>query len=130
MNLSDEFRDEIRSLLDGGRKIDAIRRYREETGADLKQAKDAVEAIERGETAPTVEPPNEEFEREILQLMEGGQKIEAIKLYRQQTGRDLKAAKDAVEALAAKHHLRVPQGRGCLGVVLLAAAVVVAIVLW
>jgi ribosomal protein L7/L12 len=129
MDLSDEFCAEIRSLLEGGRKIDAIRRYREETGADLKQAKDAVEAIERGEAAPTVEPPSEEFEREILQLMESGQKIEAIKLYRQQTGRDLKAAKDAVEALAARHHVCVPQGRGCLGVVLVAAAVVVAILL-
>ncbi len=39
----------IQQLLDRGRKIEAIKLYREQTGAGLKEAKEAVEAIERGE---------------------------------------------------------------------------------
>lgn len=34
---------EVRSLADVGQKIQAIKRHREVTGADLKEAKDAVE---------------------------------------------------------------------------------------
>jgi ribosomal protein L7/L12 len=38
--------DEIRELVRSGRKIEAIKIYRERTGAGLKEAKDAVDAIE------------------------------------------------------------------------------------
>jgi large subunit ribosomal protein L7/L12 len=34
----------VRQLADGGRKIEAIKLHREETGLGLKEAKDAVEA--------------------------------------------------------------------------------------
>ncbi len=37
---------EVRALLRAGRKIEAIKRYREVTGVGLKDAKDAVEAME------------------------------------------------------------------------------------
>ena len=43
-----DFDAELRSLLADGRKINAIKRYREETGAGLTEAKQAVEALERG----------------------------------------------------------------------------------
>ncbi len=39
---------EIRSELDAGRKINAIKLFRETFGAGLKDAKDAVETLERG----------------------------------------------------------------------------------
>ena len=38
--------DEVRAHLAAGRKIQAIKAYREQTGAGLKDAKDAVEALE------------------------------------------------------------------------------------
>jgi hypothetical protein len=60
--------------------------------------------------------------------MQGRKKIEAIKLYRQQTGAGLKEAKDAVEALAAKHGIIAAKGAGCAGMVLL--MVVVSIGVW
>ena len=41
------------------------------------------------------------LEDRILPLLQSGEKIEAIKLYRQKTGLGFKEAKDAVEALAA-----------------------------
>ncbi|EGX60855.1 hypothetical protein SZN_05357 [Streptomyces zinciresistens K42] len=37
---------EVRALLHDGRKVEAVRLYREITGAGLKEAKDAVDAME------------------------------------------------------------------------------------
>ena len=39
--------------------------------------------------------------KEVVELVRAGKKIEAIKLYREITGMDLKEAKEAVEAIAA-----------------------------
>lgn len=38
--------EEIRGLLAAGRKIEAIKLYRERTGVGLKEAKDAVESMD------------------------------------------------------------------------------------
>ncbi len=43
--------------------------------------------------------PNEGLDRQIVELMRSGQKIQAIKLYREQTGAGLKESKDYVEGL-------------------------------
>jgi len=43
--------------------------------------------------------PNQGVDEKIMELMKSGQKIEAIKLYREQTGVGLKEAKDYVEGL-------------------------------
>lgn len=76
---------------------------------------------------------NEQAKR-IGAALEAGNKIEAIKLYREFTGSDLRAAKDAVEALIAELVQREPQkyaklnqpAQGCspilLAVVVLALA--------
>jgi hypothetical protein len=49
--------EQIRQLVRTGNKIGAIKLYREQTGAGLREAKDAVEAIERGEVpAVLIEP--------------------------------------------------------------------------
>jgi hypothetical protein len=84
-----------------------------------------IEALERGEAMPTTTPGDSALEREIVSLMEGGKKIEAIKLYREQTGTGLKEAKDAVESIAAERHI-MPSKSGCLGVVLLLMLISVA----
>ncbi|MGH9943907.1 MAG: ribosomal protein L7/L12 [Pyrinomonadaceae bacterium] len=39
--------EQVKSLLRGGNKIEAIKVYREASGRGLKEAKDAVEGIER-----------------------------------------------------------------------------------
>ena len=56
----------------------------------------------------------------MVSLLERGQKIEAIKLYRERTGAGLKDSKDAVEALAERRGIVISQGAGCFGVVLVA----------
>ncbi len=57
--------------------------------------------------------PND-FEKEIVSLVRQGQKIAAIKLYREQTGSGLAEAKNAVESLAAGQHIeqRSPEADG------------------
>lgn len=44
LELPTELDTEIRELLDHGNPIQAIKRYREETGVDLKTAKQAIDA--------------------------------------------------------------------------------------
>ncbi len=97
---------QVRSLIERGNKIGAIKQYRELTGLGLKEAKDAVEAIERGQAPPAVASPRAQPPapaRLVLphsrELLKANRKIEAIKLYRGATGLGLKEAKDAVEAI-------------------------------
>ena len=73
------------------------------------------------ESSPREEPSEgdlNDFEKQILGLMKGQKKIEAIKLYRKNTGCGLKEAKDAVEALGARYGIE-SKGVGCAGVLLL-----------
>ena len=46
-NEQDGFEDELKELIFSGQKIAAIKLYREKTGLGLKEAKDAVDAMER-----------------------------------------------------------------------------------
>lgn len=91
----------VEDALRAGQKIEAIKRYREQTGASLAQAKDAVEAIERGLAPSEPEPrsPSTVELGEVRALLNAGNKLEAIKRYRALTGVGLKEAKDAVEAM-------------------------------
>ncbi|NLX96112.1 MAG: hypothetical protein GXY83_08045 [Rhodopirellula sp.] len=118
------FEVDLRLLLANGKKIEAIKLYRERTGAGLAEAKEAVEAFEQGESLPKTEAPSSDVDREVVSLLEQGKKIQAIKVYRERTGVGLKEAKDAVDAIAAERHILAPSGSGCLGIVLLFLMVV------
>ena len=89
---------EVRASLANGRKIEAIKLYRELTGVGLKEAKEAVEAMMAAPSAAPVPSSNLDLEP-VRALMIKGRKIEAIKLYRELTGVGLKEAKEAVEAM-------------------------------
>ena len=116
---------ELQALVAAGRKIEAIKRHREMTGAGLAEAKDAVEALMRGAALPSRESADSSFEAEIISLLQGGKEIAAIKLYREKTGVGLKEAKDFVEALAADRRIAAPARSGCLGVVLFVVLIVI-----
>ncbi len=101
---------EIQRLIQSGQKIHAIKEFRETFGVGLKEAKDAVEALEAGQgvdisglhiVAPATARSQTDAEKiaEIRGLLRGGNKIQAIKLFREATGVGLKEAKDAVEAI-------------------------------
>lgn len=98
----------VRKLAAEGNKIEAIKAVREHTGLGLKEAKDYVEAIPGvvplanfGHAAPGDQGLKDEaMVREAAwQLVAKGQKIEAIKLIRENTGWDLKRSKEYADAL-------------------------------
>ena len=132
--------DEIRALLESGQKIEAIKRYREMTGAGLAEAKEAVEAIERS-AAHTMPAEGRfrdpDFERKLRTLLDHGEFIQAVRYYREQRKTGLKQAKDAVEAFARAQGIEIQRGSGmgCLITVLIVVALVliavwVAMIIW
>ena len=101
----DPVREEASGLLTQGRKMDAIKLMREKTGLGLKEAKEAVESLEKLPASP---PPAslvatlrraQDTSDEVQKLVAKGQKIEAIKLIRDRAGLGLKEAKDLVDRL-------------------------------
>ena len=129
--LSHEQLREIQDQIRAGRKIEAIKLFRDATGVGLKEAKDAVEQMEAegsttqaagGGAAPGHDPlPNADRQR-VVAALRAGQKIEAIRIYREATGVGLKEAKDAVEAMPGGKQA----GGGCLGVLFLCVAITAA----
>ena len=122
-----DFEEEIRQLLNSGNKIQAIKTYREKTGAGLAEAKEAVEALAAGdsfdsqalrENAPA---DDSDLADEVKELIVQGNPILAVKLVRERTERSLKESKELVDQIGVDSGLASPSGSGCLGVVLLAA---------
>ncbi len=109
--------DELRQLVNEKKKIQAIKLYREETGANLQEARRAVDYLEaqlrRGEEEerPAKSATGKGSMEEVRRLIQAGQKINAIKAYRLATGAGLKEAKVAVERMAAGTNVPLPQER-------------------
>jgi ribosomal protein L7/L12 len=91
---------EVAALARKGEKIPAIKRLRELTGMPLKEAKDLVEAMAVGENV-TFTTTTSDFEvgPEVMEAIQAGHTIEAIRRLRLATGADLKTAKEMVEAV-------------------------------
>ena len=104
---------QVLDWLTQGNKLQAIKRVRQLTGIGLKEAKDFVEAIERGEIKvdrPFTPPPSAEpiypmlpeqaaNDPQVRDFLAQGQKINAIKRVRELTGLGLKESKDLVDGL-------------------------------
>jgi ribosomal protein L7/L12 len=114
-----------RSLLAQGRKLEAVRIYKNEVGCSLKEAKDAVEALERGDGPPQPTEADASLEADILRLLRDGERIRAAKLHKERTGASLREAKQAIESIATRHGIAVPDA-GCSGVVIFLIVIVVA----
>jgi ribosomal protein L7/L12 len=118
----------IRQLLIDGRKIEAVKLYREQTGAGLTEAKEALEAIEDGKVllGRVRDGTNAvEFEQELERLLRDAGLIAAIKYYRARTGRGLKESKDTLEALARQRAIPIKKaGCGATALLLLATVLV------
>jgi ribosomal protein L7/L12 len=103
--MSDEALDaELARLLAAGDKITAIKLLREaHPHLGLAEAKSIVESGRYSAPPTKSVSPAAPIEGEILSLLRESRKIEAIRRYREQQGGGLKEAKEAVEALAARH---------------------------
>jgi outer membrane protein assembly factor BamB/ribosomal protein L7/L12 len=99
--------DEIRLLASSGKQVEAIKRYREIYGVDLNEANDGVEALQAGRlvtpSAPGAHAPEELTKtiQEVQRLLAAGNKIEAIKIYRQSYDVSLARAKYAIDQIEA-----------------------------
>jgi ribosomal protein L7/L12 len=129
ITIAPELEKRVLALMQEGNKIGAIKLYREHTGVGLKDAKDAIEAIALGRPLPDPSTLDEDSNRKLVELLLAGQKIKAIKLYRERTGAGLKTAKEAVERLAADRGLPEVGGTGCLNLVLLIGATILELAL-
>ncbi|HUF40288.1 MAG TPA: hypothetical protein VMN57_17325 [Anaerolineales bacterium] len=95
----------VRRELAAGRKINAVKLVREQTGLGLKESLEYVEALEDTEApsptelARTTPPPLPADLDEVTVLLRSGNKIEAIKRYRELRDTSLTEAKAAVDAL-------------------------------
>lgn len=112
--------EDIASLARSGKKIAAIKAYRQMHGVGLREAKEAVERIAAGEALPGPTPHQDDspFARlntdtaasprsgdaasleQIRALIRSDNMIQAIKVYRELHGCGLKEAKDAVERIS------------------------------
>lgn len=143
----------VRETMRAGNKIEAVKLYREFTGAGLADAKEAVEMIDEGialealhsrfspAASPSTQLPvtiNPERVNWIKEALFKGNKIEAIKMYRDGTNLGLKESKEAVEKIEDALRLQSPEkftakaNKGCLvmllglgGLVLLVALAVI-----
>lgn len=132
--ISNDDLDRIRAELAAGRKIEAIKLYRQATDTGLAEAKQAVEALEAGRPigGPAIESASNDDIDQIQAAVLAGEKIRAIKLYRDATGEGLKESKDFIEAL--EDELRrtdptrfsAPKAKGCVVTIL---SLLVAVVL-
>ena len=115
----------IRSAIDSGDKLGAIKLVREASGLGLAEAKAAVEKLERGEPlgverspsapgSPPEVPP--ELPPEVVELARAGRTIDAIKRLRELRPMQLRDAKLAVDQVPLDPGAK---KQGCLGGLLL-----------
>ena len=126
---------QIGELVAAGNQIGAIKLLRETSGLGLAEAKAVIDAVAGGGTLPPElaqraaaragAPAVEELPPEVLRLAVAGNRLEAIKLLREQRRLGLKEAKDRIDRA-----VPLPGGkRGCL-LPLLGGAMIVGASWW
>lgn len=126
LTISKEAAEEIATLLKNNKRLEAIKELRAASGADLKRAKEVIDRVAAGQSFRSMvslkgeeqadsdsdsdsdsetelKQIEEELDGRLRKLLEKGRKIDAIKLYREQTGASLKEAKEAIEARDWQH---------------------------
>ena len=108
--------DEIRQLAGGGNLAEAVERYRQAYDVDEQEARNVIDALQGGRqataSAPGMRAP-EELTRaleEVQRRLKAGDKIGAIKVYREHYDVGLERAKYAVEQIAAGQILQPETG--------------------
>jgi len=88
--------NQVKDLVFQNKKIQAIKLYREYHNVGLKEAK---EAIDRMSVIKSEQELNNSSDKEIQELVTQGQKIKAIKLYRELYNVDLKTAYEEINKM-------------------------------
>lgn len=101
MNLPASTVEKVQALLAQKKKINAVKLVHDTARCSLKEAKDYVDELEEGRrvaTAPVV-PTAGNINVQLRALLDRGDKLGAIKLYKTYSGEDLAASKDYVDRL-------------------------------
>jgi ribosomal protein L7/L12 len=111
-------KQEIETALHQGRKIEAIKLYRQYSGLGLKESKDIIDHW----SSPLPSLSDSQL-KTIQDSLFHGKKLEAIQLYREYTQTSLAEAKNVVEAIDLRLKQEYPddafpQKRGCLSLIL------------
>lgn len=105
------WRTEVQHMLHQQLRIQAIKVYREHTGVGLREAITAVDQMAEelpvgSEPHPFEAPPVAAYpSEEVRRLLMERKKIQAIKVYREQTGVGLREAKNAVDQMEKELHV-------------------------
>ncbi|MGQ7855050.1 ribosomal protein L7/L12 [Pedobacter sp. WC2501] len=97
INVSPEVKQQALLFLSRNQKIAAVKVVKDHSGFGLKEAKDYVDALEEGVQQPINNPAN--LDAELLVILRQGNKLNAIKHYKDATGAGLTESKDYVEKL-------------------------------
>jgi len=131
--MTSEQRREIIEALQTDRKIEAIKLYRNVTGSDLLGANTFIESLQQTLTTGEIREGDgsslsDEQRQKIVQQLQAGNKIAAVKLLRDTTGTNLRQAKDVVEAIGREQGIEPGMKSGCSAAMLalLAVAFVIA----
>jgi ribosomal protein L7/L12 len=102
--------DEICDLLHRGEKLQAIKLYMQQRNVTLLEAKDFIERLNIGVHRDLAEDLlDSAIDEEVAQLIFSGQKIAAVKRYREQNHCTLLEAKQSVERFTEILRLKHPQ---------------------
>ena len=89
---------QVLDALQRGNTVEAIKLLRESTGLGLKEAKDIIDRHLRGDPVSVAAAASADpLPLPVVEALQRGNRIEAIKLLRESTGMDLRDAHDAVE---------------------------------
>ena len=107
--------EEIRQLAMSGNLAGAIERYRQAYGVDPQEARNALAAIQAGTNGHAfrtghARPWNAQALQQVQRLLADGDKIGAIKVYREHYDVSLERAKYAIEQIQAGQTLKPEMG--------------------
>ena len=131
INLTEQQLADVRTQLSEGDKIAAVKSCMTATGCGLLEAKKFVESLLSEQ--PSADPHSgrgtsssgniaNEVMDEILDHLAEGQKLQAIKVYRNASGKPLRESKVFVEQLIDELGIELPEPKGCSAAVLLILA--------
>lgn len=129
--LTDDQINQLLNELKAGRKLSAVKLCKEWTGRSLLESKNFVESLATGQACGTNDLDSNlavnEIDR-ILDAIQKGKKLDAIKLYKESSGLSLMESKRFVERLMSE--LGIKDQAGCTAIalaVIIAAAGAIAV---
>lgn len=126
-HLTNEQVNEIANKVQAGNKIAAVKLYRDWTGSSLLEAKQFVDGVD-GRSGPITAGFAEGVDAEqidrILDALQSGKKLDAIKLYKEASGKPLMEAKAFIEGLMTELEIE-DSSRGCGTVAVLVTVVAI-----